>query len=78
MNLFERNKIAQALVNNVVGRYPSRDERVPIIRPKQRKVRVTQGRFYLEGGRVPEVGEVIALAADEAAGLVVRKLAEFV
>jgi hypothetical protein len=76
MSIFERNSIARALVNTVVGTLPARGERVPIIKGKQRRVLVTKGRFYVDG-RVAQVGEVIALAADEAAGLVVRKLAEF-
>jgi hypothetical protein len=75
-SIFERNAIARALVDNVVGKYPAPGDRVPIIKLKQRRVRVTQGRFYVDG-RVAQVGEVIALAADEAAGLVVRGLAEF-
>jgi hypothetical protein len=77
MSVFERRKIAEAVVALGTGQLPGPRDHVPVIKLKQRRVRVLRANFY-HADRVPQKGEVISLDAPEAAGLVARGLAEFV
>jgi hypothetical protein len=65
------NRVSAALSS--VGRLPGSAERPPIIKLKQKTVRVIEASFFANG-RIPEVGTILTMDADDAAGLLQRKL----
>jgi hypothetical protein len=77
VNIFERRRIAQSTVALHVGRLPAHGERAPRIDMPQAKIRALSASWFCRGEIVRE-GAVYRIDADEASGLLQRKLAELV